>query len=334
MFRCTKNTSDIGFMATVTGNRDFKTSGSGRLPESECIPWVAVLITECLAIVILNIITIIVFVKQHQLQRRSTYLIIHLAVVDTLVGGVSGPLNLAERVPLFCDLWELPFNRLQSVGVINNPIVLLFYLISIMNLAVISLERLHATFCPFTHRFLKKWVYGVTVGVIWVFSIFVESVPFMSYESITSNASSVSLYYIIRSSFCLLVLVVICTPYILIYIKVRFGAPLQHHGVANREKQLTMTLLVVTLASLLTWLPSVVLFFLVYSYQRYWERITLRSTLHISNAFGVLTLANSLVNPIMYTIRIPAFRTIVCKLFRRPSGRIEIPDIPLNPRNQ
>jgi len=60
---------------------------SSLLPNSDCIPWLAVLILECLAIVIVNIITIIVFMKQRQLLRRSTYLIIHLAIVD-LLGAV------------------------------------------------------------------------------------------------------------------------------------------------------------------------------------------------------------------------------------------------------
>ena len=55
----------------------------------DCIPWLVASITECLAIVILNLLTIIVFVKQRQLQRQSTYLIIHLATVDLLAGAVS-----------------------------------------------------------------------------------------------------------------------------------------------------------------------------------------------------------------------------------------------------
>ena len=63
---------------------------SSRLPNSDCIPWLAVLVLECLAIVILNIITIIVFVKHRQLRRRSAFLIIHLTIVDLLVGAVSG----------------------------------------------------------------------------------------------------------------------------------------------------------------------------------------------------------------------------------------------------
>ena len=62
-------------------------------PAYHCIPWLAVFGTVCLAIVILNIITIIIFVKRRQLQRKSTYLIIHLAIVDLFVGAVSGPLT-------------------------------------------------------------------------------------------------------------------------------------------------------------------------------------------------------------------------------------------------
>ena len=74
---------------------------------SQCIPWLVVLIIECLAIVILNIITIVVFVKKkRQLQRRSTYLIIHLAIVDLLVGAVSGPLQIEIRVARFCPQWN------------------------------------------------------------------------------------------------------------------------------------------------------------------------------------------------------------------------------------
>ena len=74
---------------------------------SQCIPWLVVLIIECLAIVILNIITIVVFVKKkRQLQRRSTYLIIHLAIVDLFVGVVSGPLQIENRMSKDCPQWK------------------------------------------------------------------------------------------------------------------------------------------------------------------------------------------------------------------------------------
>ena len=112
---------------------------------SECIPWLVVLIIECLAIVILNIITIVVFVKKkRQLQRRSTYLIIHLVIVDLLVGAVSEPLMIEHIATLFCPLWKYRRMTLWSYylfTVFTN----LFPITSLVNLMAISLERLHAT---------------------------------------------------------------------------------------------------------------------------------------------------------------------------------------------
>ena len=92
---------------------------------SHCIPWLVVLIIEFLAIAILNIITIVVFVKnKRQLQRRSTYLIIHLAIVDLLVGVVSGPLQIEHRMATFCNLWKYSRERIWSdylkVGFVNS----------------------------------------------------------------------------------------------------------------------------------------------------------------------------------------------------------------------
>ena len=84
---------------------------------SQCIPW--------LVVAILNIITIVVFVeKKRQLQRRSTYLIIHLAIVDLLVGVVSGPLQIEHRMATFCNLWKYSRERIWSdyliVGFVNS----------------------------------------------------------------------------------------------------------------------------------------------------------------------------------------------------------------------
>ena len=124
---------------------------------SECIPWLVVLIIECMAIVILNTITVVVFVKKkRQLQRRSTYLIIHLAMVDLLVGVVSGPLQIEIGMSQFCPLWK---EKTISSQHLSFAFVYLFSSTSLTNLTAVSLERLHATFFPFRHRFVRKWVY-------------------------------------------------------------------------------------------------------------------------------------------------------------------------------
>ena len=125
-------------MATNTSNSTHNnTSNEGwkPLPASQCIPWLVILITECLAIVILNMITIIVFVKQRQLQRQSTYLIIHLAIVDLLVGAVSG-LVMIYWTGEWCDLWETNSNK--TIFFIKYVFSHAFPCVSLVNLAVIS----------------------------------------------------------------------------------------------------------------------------------------------------------------------------------------------------
>ena len=322
-------------MANVTNNSTSNSSYEkiiSTVPSSQCIPWLVVSITDCLATVILNIITIIVFVKQRQLQRRSTYLIIHLAIVDLLVGAVSGSLNLAFKISRYCDLWEDHFDTAeQSLYLIYiHAFILLFHSLSIMNLAAISLERLHATFCPLEHRLLSTWHYGVIIFVIWICPTLVESVPLILYKSMKWTLTAMTIYYDIRSSLCLLVLLVICISYILIFIKVRCGSHLQHHGAANRERKLTTTLLVVTLVSLLTWLPGVIFFFFMF---RSYLEMSIKTRFHIEMAFSVLIVANSLVNPILYATRMAEFRTVIFQLFRRQSSHRETRDIELNPRN-
>ena len=149
-------------MATNSSNRTSNSSYEKMIScylsasESAHIPWLVVLITECLTIIILNLITIIVFAKKRQLQRRSTYLIIHMAIVDLLVGAVSGPLQIYRGMALFCNLWQFSWNYSWFYHV-KYALLHIFSFTSLVNLVVISLERLHATFCPFRHRFIKKY---------------------------------------------------------------------------------------------------------------------------------------------------------------------------------
>ena len=144
----------------------------------QCIPWLVVLIIECMAIVIFNIITIVVFVKKkRQLQRRSTYLIIHMTIVDLLVGGVCGPLQIEIKMEWHCPLWNYRRKTIWS-NRLSFVFLHLFYFTSLTNLIAVSLERLHATFCPFRHRFVSKWVYRAIIIVIWLIPIVREAAQF------------------------------------------------------------------------------------------------------------------------------------------------------------
>ena len=288
---------------------------------SECIPWLVVLIIECLAIVILNIITIVVFVKKkRQLQRRSTYLIIHLAIVDLLVGAVSGPLQIEIGMSQLCPLWNYRRKTVWSHR-LSFAFVHLFSFTSLTNLIAISLERLHATFCPFRHRFVRKWVHRAIIIVIWLIAIVREVAQIFLWEIGYFEVINAYLYILFYS----VSLFVICVSYILVVIKVRCSRHPQFHSRSKRERKLTGTALIVSLVSLLCLLPGTM----------YVACIHLSSScfmmyFHIKMAVVVLFLANSLVNPIIYALRMPGFREGLLQLvYRNPDISNASANLPL-----
>ena len=121
---------------------------------SECIAWLTVLNIEAVAIVIMNALTIIIYLKERILRKRSMYLVISLAVADMFVACnlffVS--LLLGER----CNLWTINLFRSFEFFIVYVCLSYFFPLASVTNLAGISLERMHATFRPFKHRLIKN----------------------------------------------------------------------------------------------------------------------------------------------------------------------------------
>ena len=122
-------------------------------------------------------------------------------------------------------------------------------------------------------------------------------------------------------------LFVICVSYSSIVVKSMCGAHAQHHGAANRQRKLTVTLFIMTIVSLLMWLPSLVFNFLFV--QSGMKFLSKQEIYRLDVSLNILFMMNSLVNPIVYLIRIPEFRKallVLCKRQRRQNVR----DIPLH----
>ena len=283
------------------------------LSSSECIAWLTVLMTESVAIVTLNILTIIVFIKNRSLRKRSMYLVINLAVADMFVGGCSKIITFVSLGEV-CYFWDK--RRLPQLAFMY--IQYLFPSTSLTNLAAISLERAHATFRPFRHRIIKKWEFGFIITIIWVTSGLLPTAIYLLPESLSHNY-----IWILFNGFCLFV---ICVSYVSIAVKISCGAHPQHHGATTRERKLTKTLFIVTVVSLLLWLPYTIIIVLWFYLPSFLPK---RVYFHLSGAFIVLFYANSLVNPVLYAVRMPDFKRALVSLFRRQQRQVEI--IPLRP---
>ena len=117
-------------------------------------------------------------------------------------------------------------------------------------------------------------------------------------------------------SYCLLCLFVICACYASIIVKICCGARPQHHGAARRQRKLTVTLLIMTIVSLLLWLPYAIGTFVFYTTDSI-RSLSYTKRTRLNLPFLLLFYTNSFVNPAIYTIRMPEFRKALLLLFTR-----------------
>ena len=245
--------------------------------------------------------------RNRNLRKRSTYLVINLAVTDMFVGGIV-VYRLFYFPGVLRNLWK--WHLVEDGTFIVIQVVLSLPYGSLINITIIALERVHATFLPFRHRVLKKWVYGLIIAIVWV-TTGLTSVTYFTLFYLFEETQYALYSDLTFMSVCLFIIFV---SYTSIVIKVRYGAQPQHHGAASRERKLTMTLLIVTLVSLLLYLPNVVYLFVYFSYKlkKYWSVLV-----HLNYTLLFLFYANSLVNPILYAVRMPEYRSAFLALFRR-----------------
>ena len=290
---------------------------SRRITSADCSTGYAVSLIITVAVVAVNLLSIILFIKNSNLRTRAMYLVINLTVVDMFVGGSSTFAIVllvflygceAEKIYLMWPKWS-PVLFVLAMMEVWLPLT------SVAGIAVISLERMHATFRPFRHRNIKKWAYGVTIAGVWILTAMtLIPYPLISlYGNLHQQWQLVFPLYF-GLSYCCLCLVVICVSYTSIALKFWCGTRPPSHGAANRQRKLTVTLFIMTLVSLLLWLPYVGYTFVPRSVINGFSFVTyLRLRLLVS----LLCRTNSLVNPIIYTIRMPAFRRALRILFKR-----------------
>ena len=256
-------------------------------------------ILESLIIIVGNIFTIFVFWKHRNGLKRTFFLLINLAVADLLVGFTElvalGPFDIAGH------LEETKFNSAHNAN-ISTAFQVTFSLASVFFLALISLERAYALIWPLRHRVSSSkgyiysatfaWVAAVSSGILTLLAVY--------------NILDLSYWIIAGSCVMVLCLVTMSVCYLAIRTKLNSRAPVMD-TTQNRENgsqqnaKLSRTLFIVITASLLFWIPGIVV------------NSTLSLCLNcvpllVFQILNILRLANSLVNPIIYSFRIPMFR--------------------------
>ena len=303
------------------------------LSSAECSTWYSVFLIINVAVVAVNLLSIVLFIKNSNLRTRAMYLVINLTVADMFVVGSATFFVVFHFLLYGCEVGNLFF-----IFIVERdwpPILFVLTvtevwlpLTSVAGIAVISLDRMHATFRPFRHRNMKKWAYRVTVAGVWILTAMML-IPFpltRFYWNLNQQWQLLFPLYLWRS-YCFLCLVVICVSYTSIALKFWCGTRPPSHGAAIRQRKLTVTLFIMTTVSLLLWLPYVVYTCVPFSVL---DRFSFLTYLRLRLFFSLLYHTNSLVNPIIYTIRMLEFRRALLILFKRRQSQTAV--IPLHAR--
>ena len=260
--------------------------------------WFAVWLTEFVMVFVINAFTLVVFARSRHLRRRNTYLIMNLTVADLLIAAVSGPETI-----LFFKRNTIPK---KGFGVLYSIISDMCWIASLGNLALISLERLHATLYPFRHCLVGKRIYCKII----IFSWFGALTLACGLQIIRMNDSPLADRYP-WTIYVFLTLAVLTTSYVIIISKFITKPHVQQLGsVISAERKLSVTLFIVSAASTISLLPfAVVTCILISSDRDKWIEFT---PYRIALAFYYL---NSILNPVIYAIRLPKFRRALRELF-------------------
>ena len=261
--------------------------------------WFAMWLTEFIMMFIINAFTLIIFARTLQLRKRSTYLIMNLTVADLLIAAVSGPEAL-----WFLKTEKRPGHGLRALHLIISDMC---WIASLGNLVLVSLERLHAILYPFRHYCLVgKRIYYKIIIFSWLAALTLACGLKISRMN---DASLANRYLWIIYVF--LTLIVLTTSYVIITSKfIRKPRVQQLGSIMSAEWKLSATVLIVSAASTLTLLPWVIITCISISSDSHsWTEVT---TLNIGLAFYYL---NSILNPVLYAIRLPEFRRALKELF-------------------
>ena len=262
--------------------------------------FVVVVTIETILICIGNAFTVFVFWNQRASLKRPCYLLINLAVTDLLVGAteliITATITIPQGKVIFANKWAAIFGSFANI--------------SLLFLLVISLERAYAVLWPLRHRTASTQTYIISIVLVWVTGLCIMTVVFFTLK-ITKKTS-----FLIINSMLFVCLCVILATYMTIRNRLRNTNPaVEAHNRKTIEQnvKLSKTLFVVIGLSFAFWLPAIIMYSTLVLKVEYADETIKLILVWIAD---ILQFGNSLVNPIVYSYRMPMFKATMKELFK------------------
>lgn len=300
----------------VNISRDNRSGLSGDIPsKAESIVWCCVFVLASAMIVIENILTIVLFVGNKKLRKKSLFLIINMAVADLMLGALSLPFYIYRIGEVGYHLWRRSTDiYLAHIGGIADNVPTVASLVSATS---ISCERFYALHWPFKQRSLSEQAYFVIILMLWTISALDTALLFL-----LGRLRFIQHYFYYWLSFGTISTALICGCNIAIWRKFRRGTVpgTQHQNRDLQKKRLTTTLLFVSILALLSWLPYIISNTLAIL-------TDLNIPLRYLVAINFVNYSSAFINPIIYAFRIPEFRQALARSFVRRRATVKVENI-------
>lgn len=265
---------------------------------AELFLWIAIFAVEFLVIIGGNTITFFAFWKLRSVLKRTYYLLINLTIADVTVG--LGVIRLmTSNILRFQTNEDTRWDRYIAMDIFSGTA-------SVTSLLLIAVERFFAIVFLFRHRVLTKRVYAFCIAGVWITSALITTISTM--PEFFKNSILASTSRLILASFTVICLIGICYLYTMIYVYSRLGNPRIRRDKREQNKRLAKTLFIITMLTLITWIPLAVA--TVFP-QRYDHCVT-PTSLFVA---VFLQLSNSALNPLVYCYRMPEFRAVLKRKF-------------------
>ncbi|XP_068712329.1 adenosine receptor A3-like [Montipora foliosa] len=271
--------------------------------KSEGIVWCCILALETVLIAVGNLLVVVLFALYKKLRKKSLFIVINLAFAD-LLGGLQVPWDIYLYLGPQVNLWAPPSN--DGLYIFQNIFFYGFLLASIIFAALISGERLHAIRYPLRHRNIAVREYCVVLFISWALALVISTV-----FTVLLFISSIKLAFNFLMSFFLMALLIVCCCNISIWRS--FKRRNIHFPQVEQKKsqRLTKTLIMVSLMTACSWFPLIIFTYCVPNEEAIDFTIVTSTVFHAFWMVYSLSVANSFLNPIIYALRIPAFRQVL-----------------------
>ena len=287
---------------------------------------VAKLISIASAIVIINSVVIVLFLKKETLRTKSNYPLLSLAICDCFSGFIVIPLFTIVSFTALIQSQKARFYLGFLVTVLHNFVAIA----SVYHIVIVTAERYVAIKFPLKHRMLDQKTVNIVLALVWLFSLLISFVPFTWINKIYPVFQPVSLKFTLGFTiFCMIF--VLFLPYtFLVYafvdmFKCVYGKSrnrrwhkdgfLRHTQISKRqsvgERKCLMLFVIMASVFLICWLPWFVIFLL---HQLPLDYSKMRVPAQVSALIRYIT---SLANPLLYTFIKRDFYDAVKYVFRR-----------------